>query len=154
MFVISIFIMSTTLNHDEPIIVNVGSNSNPISHSFYKDNQTNHTSHHKASRIQLPSGITPSISQQPLPPPLSESQQTIENPGIVPNGPSNVNKVVILTFEDGYQSQYAIAKPILDRYGYIGNFFVRCNKAETVTKCHGQSKFSFTKTVMSLVLKL
>ena len=51
MFVISIFIMSATLNHDEPIIVNVGSNSNPISHSFYKDNQTNHTSHHKASRL-------------------------------------------------------------------------------------------------------
>jgi hypothetical protein len=41
---------------------------------------------------------------------------------------NNLTKVVILTFGDGYQSQFTYAKPVLDKYGFKGNFFVTCNK--------------------------
>ena len=47
---------------------------------------------------------------------------------------NNLTKVVILTFGDGYQSQFTFAKPILDKYGYKGNFFVTCNKVGTANK--------------------
>jgi hypothetical protein len=136
-FVIAIFMLLTAFNHDEPIIVNAVS-SNPISHIFNVDSQPNHTSHHKTSEIQPAYKNTPSLSQQqqqqPLQPTLTESQSTIENPKTVQNVPSNLTKVVILTFGDGYQSQYTIAKPILDKYGYKGNFFVTCEKVGMANK--------------------
>jgi hypothetical protein len=47
---------------------------------------------------------------------------------------TNLTKVVILTFGDGYQSQYTYAKPVLDRYGYKGSFFVTCNKVNLESK--------------------
>jgi peptidoglycan/xylan/chitin deacetylase (PgdA/CDA1 family) len=40
------------------------------------------------------------------------------------------NKFVILTFDDGYKSQYTTVKPILDKYGYKGTFYVVCNYAQ------------------------
>ena len=39
---------------------------------------------------------------------------------------SHTNKVVILTFGDTIKSQFTNAKPILDQYGFKGNFFVTC----------------------------
>lgn len=36
------------------------------------------------------------------------------------------NKIIILTFGDIHKSQYTIAKPILDRYGFKSSFFVTC----------------------------
>ena len=48
--------------------------------------------------------------------------------GTIFNSTNNPNKVAILTFGDGYQSQYTYAKPVLDKYGFKGNFFVTCNK--------------------------
>jgi hypothetical protein len=43
----------------------------------------------------------------------------------------NSNHIVILTFGDGYKSQYIYAKPILDKYGFKANFFVTCNRIGT-----------------------
>jgi hypothetical protein len=41
-------------------------------------------------------------------------------------GISHPNKVVILTFGDTRKSQFTNAKPILDKYGFKGSFFVTC----------------------------
>jgi peptidoglycan/xylan/chitin deacetylase (PgdA/CDA1 family) len=45
-------------------------------------------------------------------------------------GSGGNSKFVILTFDDGYKSQYTTAKPILDKYGYKGTFYVVCNYAQ------------------------
>jgi peptidoglycan/xylan/chitin deacetylase (PgdA/CDA1 family) len=41
-------------------------------------------------------------------------------------------KFVILTFDDGYKSQYTNAKPILDKYGFKATFYVVCNYAQKI----------------------
>ncbi|MFY9873272.1 MAG: hypothetical protein WAK17_26480 [Candidatus Nitrosopolaris sp.] len=41
-------------------------------------------------------------------------------------GISHTNKVVFLTFGDTLKSQFASAKPILDKYGFKGSFFITC----------------------------
>jgi peptidoglycan/xylan/chitin deacetylase (PgdA/CDA1 family) len=41
-------------------------------------------------------------------------------------GISHTNKVVILTFGDTLKSQITNAKPILDKYGFKGSFFITC----------------------------
>jgi len=40
---------------------------------------------------------------------------------------SNSSKVIILAFDDSPKSQFTLAKPILDKYGYKGSFFTVCN---------------------------
>ena len=70
--------------------------------------------------------------QQPVS--QTTSAITTSNKTSIPNIPINSNKVVILTFGDGYQSQYSLAKPVLDKYGYKGNFFVTCNRVGTANK--------------------
>jgi peptidoglycan/xylan/chitin deacetylase (PgdA/CDA1 family) len=42
------------------------------------------------------------------------------------------SKFVILTFDDGYKSQYTTVKPILDKYGFKGTFYVVCNYAQKI----------------------
>ncbi|HET7147711.1 MAG TPA: polysaccharide deacetylase family protein [Candidatus Nitrosopolaris sp.] len=39
------------------------------------------------------------------------------------------DKVVILTFGDGWETQFTNAKPILDRYGFKASFFITCGFA-------------------------
>jgi len=47
------------------------------------------------------------------------------------NDPTRGNsKVAILTFDDGYKSQFTAAKSILDKYNFKATFFVVCNYAE------------------------
>jgi hypothetical protein len=60
------------------------------------------------------------ISDIFLSPDFSAAQTT--NPAAT----SHPNKLVILTFGDTHKSQYTNAKPILDRYGFKGSFFVTC----------------------------
>jgi peptidoglycan/xylan/chitin deacetylase (PgdA/CDA1 family) len=73
--------------------------------------------------------------QQKQSPILQTSPSVISNnQGTISNVPVNPNKVVIITFGDGYQSQYTYGKPVLDKYGYKGNFFVTCNRVGTPTK--------------------
>jgi peptidoglycan/xylan/chitin deacetylase (PgdA/CDA1 family) len=50
--------------------------------------------------------------------------------GIPTNAAANItNKVVILTFGDTKKSQFTIAKPILDQYGFKASFFITCTYA-------------------------
>ena len=46
----------------------------------------------------------------------------------------NTNKVVILNFYDDDISQFTNAKPILDKYGFKGTFFIVCNWANSDNK--------------------
>ena len=69
------------------------------------------------------SPISNKTQQQSSVIPLSEINQKP-----IFNGINNTSKVVILTFGDGYQSQYIYAKPVLDKYGFKANFFVTCNR--------------------------
>src|SRR6476660_4001116 len=39
----------------------------------------------------------------------------------------NSSKVIMLAFDDSPKSQFTLAKPVLDRYGYKGSFFTVCN---------------------------
>jgi peptidoglycan/xylan/chitin deacetylase (PgdA/CDA1 family) len=47
------------------------------------------------------------------------------------SNPSSTNKVVILDFYDNDIGQFTYAKPILDKYGFKGTFFIVCNWASS-----------------------
>jgi len=56
----------------------------------------------------------------------SQSVSSVPNNAGINTGTNN-NKVVILNFDDVYESQYINAKPILDKYGYKATYYVVCN---------------------------
>jgi peptidoglycan/xylan/chitin deacetylase (PgdA/CDA1 family) len=56
----------------------------------------------------------------------SQSIPTVPNNASI-NTVNNNKKVVILNFDDAFESQYANAKPILDKYGYKATYYVVCN---------------------------
>jgi peptidoglycan/xylan/chitin deacetylase (PgdA/CDA1 family) len=43
------------------------------------------------------------------------------------NSRANIGRVVIINFDDSYKSQYILAKPILDKYGFKATFFAVCD---------------------------
>ena len=38
------------------------------------------------------------------------------------NGTNNISKLIILAFDDSNQSQFTLAKPVLDKYDFKGSF--------------------------------
>src|SRR2546421_3240462 len=58
-------------------------------------------------------------SSQPV---ISQVANTSSN-----NDAGPPTKLAIITFDDGYKSQFTYAKPILDHYGYRASFFIVCN---------------------------
>jgi hypothetical protein len=68
-------------------------------------------------------------------PPLYASSQTISYSGHSllsmssnkNDNNNNNNKLAIINFDDGWEDQYTIAKPILDKYGFKASYFVVCN---------------------------
>jgi peptidoglycan/xylan/chitin deacetylase (PgdA/CDA1 family) len=56
----------------------------------------------------------------------SQSIPSVPNNASI-NTVNNNKKVVILNFDDAFESQYANAKPILDKYGYKATYYVVCN---------------------------
>lgn len=61
----------------------------------------------------------------------SNSSQPVISQVAMPNISNDVGatntKLAIITFDDGYKSQFTSAKPILDNYGYKASFFIICN---------------------------
>jgi peptidoglycan/xylan/chitin deacetylase (PgdA/CDA1 family) len=68
-----------------------------------------------------------SASLTPSPSPPAPTHRLRAHPT---NAASNsTDKVVILTFGDTKKSQFTIAKPILDQYGFKASFFITCSYA-------------------------
>ena len=92
-------------------------------------------SHHSTTTITTPD-TSSSNTENAFPQSQRQQSQSLSpygeknQQGTAFNGLNN-DKVVILTFGDGLESQYLYAKPILDKYGYKANFFVTCNKVGT-----------------------
>jgi Polysaccharide deacetylase len=114
----------------------IGSGSLPMALSKSSSHQNNKSSLHIPI---LPSGGIPgnsglsnligvhnqssSTSLYSAPPPSASTSG-----GNISNGvTSSNNKVVMIGFDDGWKSQIAYAKPILDKYALKASFFVVCN---------------------------
>jgi peptidoglycan/xylan/chitin deacetylase (PgdA/CDA1 family) len=63
----------------------------------------------------------------------------------VPSSDINVanDKAVIITFDDGYKSQYTNAKPILDKYGYKATYYIVCNYVGNGELDHPNARMSW-----------
>jgi peptidoglycan/xylan/chitin deacetylase (PgdA/CDA1 family) len=71
-----------------------------------------------SSSIQT-SYSTGQITKPPLPPspsPLAAIQST-----------NCSTKLIVLAFDDSSKTEFNLAKPVLDKYGYKGNFFTVCS---------------------------
>ncbi|HYZ50528.1 MAG TPA: hypothetical protein VE593_06555, partial [Nitrososphaeraceae archaeon] len=59
---------------------------------------------------------------------LNESTTSVSS---VNSNSSSTDKAVILDFYDNDIGQFTYAKPILDKYGFKGTFFIVCNWASS-----------------------
>ena len=71
---------------------------------------------------------SPSIGSSSI---IDSSSSNSSQSSLVDNSSNTIssnknNKVVVLTFDDGFKSQYTNAKPILDTYGYKASFGIIC----------------------------
>jgi peptidoglycan/xylan/chitin deacetylase (PgdA/CDA1 family) len=71
-----------------------------------------------------PSPVTSSTSPPSLPSASYKDNVIADNTDKNDNGNK---KLAIINFDDGWENQYTIAKPILDKYGFKATFFVVCN---------------------------
>ena len=55
----------------------------------------------------------------------------------------NSTKVVILAFDDSPESQFTLAKPILDKYGFKGSFFTVCNFVSGTKDHHDKTRMTW-----------
>jgi hypothetical protein len=60
-----------------------------------------------------------------------QNESIIHASGSNSNSSSSTHKVVILDFYDNDIGQFTYAKPILDKYGFKGTFFIVCNWASS-----------------------
>jgi len=56
---------------------------------------------------------------------------------------SNSSKVIILAFDDSPKSQFAFAKPVLDKYGYKGSFFTVCTYVNSGSSSADKSRMTW-----------
>jgi peptidoglycan/xylan/chitin deacetylase (PgdA/CDA1 family) len=55
----------------------------------------------------------------------------------------NSSKVVIIAFDDSPKSQFTLAKPILDKYGFKGSFFTVCNFVTGTENHHDKTRMTW-----------
>jgi len=55
----------------------------------------------------------------------------------------NSTKVIILAFDDSSQTQFTLAKPILDKYGFKGSFFTVCTYVDTSSQGTESSRMTW-----------
>jgi peptidoglycan/xylan/chitin deacetylase (PgdA/CDA1 family) len=60
------------------------------------------------------------------PSPSDDARSDGSGDAISVNDRNGNNKYAILTFDDGWKSQYTNTKPILDKYGFKGTFYIIC----------------------------
>ncbi len=76
-----------------------------------------------ATMFSLSSSLNPLVEDIHAIPETSTS--SINDTAIKSN--NNTEKIAIITFDDGWKSQYEIAKPILDKYNFKATFYLTCD---------------------------
>ena len=67
------------------------------------------------------------------------------------NSRANIGRVVIINFDDSYKSQYILAKPILDKYGFKATFFAVCDWIGAVATIIATRRCSIDSFPLSVV---
>jgi peptidoglycan/xylan/chitin deacetylase (PgdA/CDA1 family) len=84
--------------------------------------------HHKKSSTSAP--VFKSHRHMSLHQSISISPTSINHLVVPKTSSSNTtDKIVMLTFGDTKKSQFTIAKPVLDQYGFKASFFITCSYA-------------------------
>jgi peptidoglycan/xylan/chitin deacetylase (PgdA/CDA1 family) len=81
-------------------------------------------------RFAIDLRVPPELFEQHLAYLRDEGYATITVPALwdALNGHASLPaKPIILTFDDGYADAYANALPLLQKYGFVGTFFITCN---------------------------